>query len=70
MVDYLAFAQSDGGSFPGSVLGRVRYEAIDNYTDGDNSVSQFVTLASSTRASAVQLQRYDPAFVKTELAQW
>jgi hypothetical protein len=73
VVDYIAFAQSDDVGAAGVICqrGGWRYEALDHAADGDNSVSQFITLALEY---AVHPQygfgSTVPDFVRLELGHW
>jgi hypothetical protein len=73
-LDYLNFGQSDATSSSPEECNRGgwRYEAFDNDPSvGDNSVSQFVTLALEyARNPAYGYQIAPPAFVMTELRDW
>ena len=74
LVDYLAFAQSDGtaaNAFPCN-RGGWRYGAFDQAAEsGDNSVSQWVTLGLEyARHPNYDFEITPPAWVTSELARW
>ena len=74
MVDYMAFAQSDGILQPGAGCNRGgwRYNAFDNDPSiGDNSVSQWATLGLEyARHPDFGYQIAPPAWVTAELGKW
>lgn len=73
LVDYLAFAQSDGSvADAGCSQGGWRYNAFDHDPSvGDNSVSQFVTLGLEyARHPDYHYEITPPAWVTGELAHW
>jgi len=69
MVDYFAFGQADPG--PGVGVGGWLYTALDNAQGGDNSNTQYVTLALEyAEHPFYNFKCTIPEFVKLQLALW